>query len=205
MSNCMKLVACLTMLIDHLGRILFDNNIIFNMIGRLSMPLFAYMIAMSISKTRDIKKYLILLGVTAVVSQVPYLLVIGFYLNIIFGFLIAVIGIWSMGKAASKFEKAFILMASLILAEICKIEYGFYAVSLVFIFYYMRDAIYYVPFMFIVTGIFTLQHNVPVQLLSMLSLLLIFLYNVKIKVNKYVFYGFYPVHLMMLYIARAFI
>ena len=40
-----KLLALLTMLIDHIGVILLKDIIIFRLIGRLAMPLYAYCIA----------------------------------------------------------------------------------------------------------------------------------------------------------------
>ena len=41
----LKLIACLTMIIDHIGVIFFPSMLIFRIIGRLSMPLFAYSLA----------------------------------------------------------------------------------------------------------------------------------------------------------------
>ena len=40
-----KLFALITMVIDHIGLVFFPNVIIFRIIGRLSMPLFAYCVA----------------------------------------------------------------------------------------------------------------------------------------------------------------
>ncbi len=47
------------MLIDHLGAVLFPEVIILRMIGRLSFPIFAYLIAIGYSKTNSVFKYLI--------------------------------------------------------------------------------------------------------------------------------------------------
>ena len=44
-SFVLKLIAAITMLIDHTGLILFPNQMIFRIIGRLAFPIYAYCIA----------------------------------------------------------------------------------------------------------------------------------------------------------------
>ena len=58
-GNQLKLLALITMTIDHIGMILFPHIPLFRIIGRLSMPIFAYMIAEGCRHTRNRKKYLL--------------------------------------------------------------------------------------------------------------------------------------------------
>jgi hypothetical protein len=44
-GSTIKIIACILMAIDHIGYHLFPNLIILRIIGRLSMPLFAFFIA----------------------------------------------------------------------------------------------------------------------------------------------------------------
>lgn len=44
-SNAIKLIACISMLIDHAGVILFPEYPFLRWIGRLAMPLFAFTVA----------------------------------------------------------------------------------------------------------------------------------------------------------------
>ena len=44
-GSTMKIIACIIMLIDHAGLILFPSYGIFRVIGRIGFPLFAYFIA----------------------------------------------------------------------------------------------------------------------------------------------------------------
>lgn len=44
-GNALKLIAALTMLIDHIGVILLPNVAILRVIGRLAFPIYAFMIA----------------------------------------------------------------------------------------------------------------------------------------------------------------
>ena len=59
------------MTIDHLNRI-YSFGIASEIIGRLSMPLFAWGIAKGIVRSGDIRKYIFRLLMLAIVSQVPY-------------------------------------------------------------------------------------------------------------------------------------
>ena len=44
-SNILKIVACISMLLDHIGFIFFPQYIIFRILGRVAFPIFAFMIA----------------------------------------------------------------------------------------------------------------------------------------------------------------
>lgn len=55
-GNQLKIIAMITMLIDHIGVNLFPSVTIMRVIGRLSFPIFAYMIAEGCRYTRDRKK-----------------------------------------------------------------------------------------------------------------------------------------------------
>ena len=44
-GNQLKIIALITMAIDHIGMYLFPQILFLRIIGRLSMPIFAYMIA----------------------------------------------------------------------------------------------------------------------------------------------------------------
>ncbi len=72
-SNVLKLLACLSMAIDHIGFLLFPNVIIFRIIGRLAMPIFAFFIAEGCRKTSDIKLYFLRILGLGIVCQLFYL------------------------------------------------------------------------------------------------------------------------------------
>jgi hypothetical protein len=62
----LKLIAAVIMLIDHIGFVIFPEHIVFRLIGRLAMPIFAYSIALGFTKTRSYKKYLLRMGIFAI-------------------------------------------------------------------------------------------------------------------------------------------
>lgn len=80
----LKIIAMLTMTIDHLGYLLcsflqynnaaYQTGIIFRYIGRLAMPLFAFMIVEGVIHTKNYKKYAARLGIMAGIVTAALLL-----------------------------------------------------------------------------------------------------------------------------------
>ena len=71
-AGLIKLIACLTMLIDHAGKMLFPHIPQMRLIGRLAFPLFAYGIAVGAVYTRDPFRYLKRIVILALISQPLY-------------------------------------------------------------------------------------------------------------------------------------
>ena len=57
-ATTLKIIAIISMTIDHAGYIFFDNNFIMRSIGRIAMPVFSFFISEGYTKTRNKKKYL---------------------------------------------------------------------------------------------------------------------------------------------------
>ena len=59
-SFVLKIIAMVTMIIDHSGDafnpVLHDKSLIFNAIGRIAFPLFAFMIVEGYNHTSNVKK-----------------------------------------------------------------------------------------------------------------------------------------------------
>ena len=68
----MQALAMLTMLIDHIGIVLFPDIPWLRYIGRLAMPLYAYALVLGYGRTRSFRRYALRLAVIAVLSQLPY-------------------------------------------------------------------------------------------------------------------------------------
>jgi len=66
-----KMIAILTMLIDHAGAV-FDLPIETRIIGRIAFPLFVYLIAEGCKHTKSMEKYMLRLGIFALISEVPF-------------------------------------------------------------------------------------------------------------------------------------
>src|SRR5882724_7582394 len=70
-----KIIAIITMIIDHIGLFFFPTVPELRLIGRLSFPLFAWLIANGAYHTHNIRLYLKRLVICAIVSQVPFIMV----------------------------------------------------------------------------------------------------------------------------------
>lgn len=73
-TSLIKLIACLTMLIDHFGKMLFPDIPEMRLIGRLAFPLFAYGIAIGAVYTHAPLRYLSRIAALALISQPLYAL-----------------------------------------------------------------------------------------------------------------------------------
>ncbi|MBR6916437.1 MAG: hypothetical protein IKN36_08760, partial [Clostridia bacterium] len=86
-ANAVKIIAAISMTVDHVGVLLFPKVYVLRIIGRLAMPLFAWFIAEGMIRTRSPLRYFLRVFTLAVVCQIPYLIVEGeFYLGILFTF-----------------------------------------------------------------------------------------------------------------------
>ena len=71
-TGLIKLIACLCMLIDHAGKMLFPQYPVMRQIGRLAFPLFAYGIAVGAVYTKSPVKYLSRVVLLAIICQPLY-------------------------------------------------------------------------------------------------------------------------------------
>ena len=92
-SNQIKLIAWISMLIDHIGVILLPQVKVLRWIGRLAMPLFAFCIAEGALHTSNRKRYFLRMFLLGVLCQIVYAAeeilsgeLRSVYLNILFTF-----------------------------------------------------------------------------------------------------------------------
>ena len=161
MTNSMlKVIACLLMLIDHTGATLFPENMILRLIGRLSFPIFAYLIAMGYSKTNSFSKYLNRLVIFAFVSQIPFSLAFGEqtsihsfsdflrffvgspspHLNIFFTLAFGLLAIRIWDKGTFIFGKTLAVVALGIISELLHTDYSMYGIIMILGFYIFRHS-----------------------------------------------------------------
>lgn len=219
----LKIIAMISMIIDHTAHMLqkdlpilnealplpFGQNItiyyIMRLLGRLAFPIFCFLIAEGFYYTKNRKKYGLNLLVFAIISELPFNLLYSrgkhlfstngqnVFFTLFLGFLVLCI-------LESKFNTLFKLIpiiSIIILSGFLHIDYGTQGILLISMLYMLRN------------------NNVAKTILAkpLLSggypawsaFVLINLYNgkrgfIKGKVFKYVFYAFYPVHILILYI-----
>ena len=212
----LKLIAMISMVFDHAGDMFFPDVMWPRMIGRLAMPIFSFFIAEGFSHTRDKKKYLCRLGIFALISEIPFDLAfegrVGLgHQNIMLSFFLAVVALmlydWIQGGTKSEENHASIgktILGVIAVAAIAALslllhaDYTIFAVIAVFLFYVLRQ-----KHPLVRTGVgvafLALTRTVGYYCTTGLSFIPLAMYNGKKgKGLKWLFYGFYPGHLLLL-------
>jgi hypothetical protein len=188
MNNVIKVIAAIAMIIDHIGLMFYPEIEAFRVIGRISMPIFAYCIAEGYIHTRNIKKYIIRMSVFAVIAQIPYSLIFGTRLNILFSFALSLL----LLKLKDKYGKWIYLLV--IPAALLNVEYGIYSVILILIFNEFKDKKSVMITAFVTATImYSLTQQTVIQIAAIMAIYIILhLKGKRLKIPKYAFYLFYP-------------
>ncbi|KIR02170.1 Conserved membrane protein [Lachnospiraceae bacterium TWA4] len=187
----LKYIAMLTMLIDHIGYVFLGGITPYyqlsRAIGRIAFPLYCFMLVEGYLHTHDFKNYALRLGILAIISEIPFNLMVSGqifhpeYQNVIVTLL--------LGLFAIKYIRyIFPSILCVIAAYFSHTDYGAYGVLLIIAFYLDKR---FIP------SILMICKN-PWMLLSMIP---ISLYNGEkgsSKLPSIVYYAFYPVHMFIL-------
>lgn len=160
-SFALKIIAMITMLVDHVGDAYIKHFSWMNLIGRIAFPIFAFQISEGYTHTKNLKKYFIRLFLFAIISQVPFMLfdslfTEGINLNIFFTLFVGLLAIFITDKITSMsfstlfrseksknifkyFLSIFIAIILGIVAEICHFDYGFFGIAIIYMFYLFRN------------------------------------------------------------------
>lgn len=185
------------MAIDHIGFILYPQVIFLRVIGRIAFPIFAWYLAQGYIHTSSLNKYAMRLGIFALVVQAPfYIATHVMLLNIFFTLLLGLLAIDCYKK-----RRYVTLAAILIISAVLPFDYSIYGIVMILIFYEVKENKYKLLGQAInnILGVFLLG---PVQGFSLAGSALAIYYPKdmpKIRLNKYFFYFFYPIHLLIIY------
>lgn len=221
-SFLLKIIACFTMLLCHIPFVYPQYSVPLMYIGKISFPLYAFLISEGYVHTRNFSKYLTRLIVFGVISQIPaYLLFVGksfngLYLNIFFTLALGLLGIRIYDKIKSKYISIPLIILLAVIAELLKFDYGAFGVLMIVCFYvfkknklnmvlsqmFLMFILYMKKMSYYTFSLFNLQYILFQLLFSVISLAIILTYNGKKGKSsgkiKLMFYFFYPVHLIIL-------
>lgn len=204
-SFTLKILAVIFMLIDHIGLVVFPKIEILRIIGRLSFPLFAYQIGTGFKHTKSKEKYMLRMLLFTLISQIPFMLVLKkvsapFLINIGGTFTISLLALYCYEKLDNKYLKYISAFSVSLLSLILPVDYGFYGVLCVLLFYLLRkDKLMMGIAYTILVSLHCYIDGSIFSLPSIFALVFIFMYNgQKGPHDKYLFYTFYPLHLLIL-------
>ncbi|MEK7598360.1 MAG: TraX family protein [Patescibacteria group bacterium] len=193
----LKIIGVIAMVIDHIGVILYPQMIFLRVIGRLAFPIFAYYLTQGYIYTSNFKKYALRLFIFAVITQVPFFIATHIkILNIFFTLLFGLLAIHAYEK-----RKYPLLGLIMLLSIIIPIDYSVYGILTVLAFHIFqkKELILRAQAAVNILGFFLLS---PWQAFGLLGSAVVLYYpkNLpKLQLNKYFFYFFYPVHLVIIY------
>lgn len=219
----LKYIAFLSMLIDHTNKaliypilnegILQHISNLFDIIGRIAFPLFAFFVVEGFFKTRNRKKYLTNLLIFAVISEVPFdmFLTSTFFNtranNVLFTLALSLITIWIIDILKNKLENkppilwylvsVVVIIISCFISMQFGLDYEHHSIIIVYLFYIFYNK----P----VVGCALAYLSIITEVWSILGFGLVLTYNgERGKQNKIINYWFYPVHLLILGILRMY-
>lgn len=215
-NNQLKLIALVTMTVDHAGMILFPRIMWLRIIGRLAFPIFAYMIAEGCRHTRSMGKYLGTMALLALGCQiVDYLEQGSLYQSILVTFSLSIGLIWLLQIAEKKRNALWIILCALGFAGVycfCQVlpgvlsgtdfhvDYGFLGVLVPVAVYLGRKKWQRLLLFALALGVLC-YHLAGVQWYCLLAVPLVALYNGQRgrRNMKWLFYIYYPAHLAAIY------
>lgn len=199
----LKILAIVTMVIDHVGAVLFPEQLIFRYIGRLSFPIFRFLLVEGFVHTRNVYRYVLRLGIFAIISEIPYDLAFSNELfnwdkqNVFFTLCLGVATLYLLKYTKRNWEKAIYIVFAIFFAEMLKSDYGAFGLLLIIWFYMLYDD---KAWKLAGGAIWSFYNGIGIQSYGALAMIPIAFYNGKKgKQIKYFFYLFYPLHLLLLY------
>lgn len=221
----LKYIAFLSMLADHVNKaliypflsgegILQHISDVFDILGRIAFPLFAFFLVEGFFKTGNRKKYLASLLIFGIISEIPFDMALsGVFFepnsnNIMFTLALMLITIWIIDTLKEKMQNmskyiwypfSFVIVGIMcIISMVTGLDYEYHAIMIGYLFY-----IFYNKRVF---AIFLGYLAIFKEVWSLLGFSLILTYNGKRgKQNKLFNYCFYPGHLLILGILRIFL
>lgn len=210
-GNALKLLAALFMTIDHAGVLLLPHVIVLRILGRLALPIFAFMIAEGCRYTRNRLRYFGSVFALGVLCQIVYYLAErSLYFSILITFSLSIATIYALQdwKDQKTTRSALVFFGAVAgvyaLNRVFVIDYGFWGCMLpVFAAAFQKTAWDrpWVNLGMLGLGLLVLAADLgQIQYYALPALPLLACYNGRRGrwKLKYFFYLFYPIHLVLL-------
>lgn len=235
-GNSLKILAVVCMFVDHFTYNMW-NSVLFNAIadrgmdpmliyyigrsiGRISMPIFLYMVSVGYEKTSNKKKFLSRMIIFAIIAEPCFDLGLfrtiyyPEYQSVMLTFSLAVGGLYlgelvydrlskSNNKNIGTVLRCVVYAATVYLSYLLHVDYGIYPAITLILAHHFKDKRIFMLLLGVLGycsyKVFVL-HEVPICFFELVSVGILLFYNGKRgRGSKYFFYVFYPAHLLALY------
>jgi hypothetical protein len=226
-GSTLKIIAMVTMMIDHFAAAVVNGFFyldidqqdyqtflqvydVMRLIGRVAFPIFCFLLVEGFRHTRNAWKYALRLGIFALISEIPFDLALFNriidlnYQNVFFTLLLGLLTIKIMDILWEKYQYTFAgwtasfgaALLGMIAADLLRTDYGGNGVLCIILFYIFRHSRLWQT----VGG--TIGYvNLLNEPTATFAFIPIAAYNGKRGLKlKYIFYIFYPAHLLLFYI-----
>lgn len=207
-SFALKWIAIITMAIDHTGSILFPQLIWLRWIGRLSFPIFCFLIVQGYTHTHNLKKYILRLTIFAIITEPVYDKAFRdtYWFpgkqNVLFTFIIGLLMLYAFEKLKEPYN-TFALIGFFIIAYFAKADYGIYGILLILFLYICMNNKNKMAGSIV---LWNLLYIPSYQVIGGFSSIFVFFYNGKRGPGmKYFFYIFYPLHMLVIKLIKDYI
>lgn len=211
------------MFVDHAGLALFPAVGAFRCVGRVSFPVYCFLLTQGFLHTRDVRAYGRRLLLLAILSEIPFDLLIfgrvacGVEQNVLFSLLLGLMALLAVDALRGKpVQSALVSLTLCMAAMVARVSYGWLAIALCLCVYYagesrtrlalsMAGALLLYTLSLALSGV--TSSWVLVSLCALLSLPVLLAYNgrrgARNPVFTFLFYAAYPLHLLALVAIRA--
>ena len=144
-SNALKIIAMLSMLVDHTGFVFFPGQLMFRYVGRIAFPIYCFLLTEGFFHTRNVYRYMARMGVFALISEIPFNL--GLYHTLVYRWNVNVFFTLFLGLAVMYFSEfmyrrtgsrspgILFCFMGMMAAEYIHSDYGSMGVLVIYIFY----------------------------------------------------------------------
>ena len=208
----LKLIACGTMLLDHIGAVLLPGMLGLRIFGRISFPTYCFLLAEGARHTRDAARYGARLLAVAVLSELPYDLALhgGWnwgHQNVMFTLVLGLVACRALGEGTSPLGLA-VAAGCMVAAETAKCSYGAMGVGMILLFFLTESwpkgcLVQALGLVILGWDSAKVWGGIPIQTLSVFAMLPLVLYGGRKAISsrwvQWMFYLFYPAHLLAVY------
>lgn len=235
----LKLIASVTMLIDHIGATIvyamylaawnsedyaLANTLasvyeLMRVIGRIAFPIYCFLLVEGFHHTRDLKKYIIRLGIGVLLAEIPFDLAFSGGIDwesssVMVTLLLGCLMMLAMQKVKGLWKIA-VILPFFLAAELLRTDYAGNGIAIIAMLALTRGmprekllrTAGFVVLLWFGATVQIGSVELPIELFGLLGLIPMFRYSgrklTRSKAVQWAFYLFYPVHLTVLWILEG--